>query len=393
MLNPTPMNTRPDERAISLAAHIIAGCDREHPADAVLRAQLRQARELSRSAAAEVARGVFAWFRWFGWLEPGHPVEEGVRRALELAENYAREPRSFSGADLLTRAVPAWIAGVCEVTEGWLRELQREPALWLRARAGQGGQLAAHLAGAQPGSLPDSLRYDGTEDLFRHALFHAGEFEIQDIASQAVGWVCAPQPGETWWDACAGEGGKLLHLSQLMENRGLIWASDRARWRLDKLRRRAARARCFNYRAALWDGGPGLPTRTRFDGVLLDAPCAGLGTWGRNPHARWTTVPNDVEELAALQLRLLAACAPALQPGGRLVYAVCTLSRPETVDVCEAFQARCPDFEPLPFSHPFRTDAAPSAQQCWWPQETGGNGMFVAQWRAGARSPGAGLKS
>ncbi|MGC8000561.1 hypothetical protein ACP3XN_24520, partial [Salmonella enterica] len=83
-----------------------------------------------------------------------------------------------------------------------------------------------------------------------------------------------------------------------MENSGLIWASDRAAWRLQKLKRRTARAKVFNYRVAMWDGGVKLPTKTKFDGVLVDAPCSGLGTWQRNPHARWTTTPGDVAELA-----------------------------------------------------------------------------------------------
>ncbi len=76
--------------------------------------------------------------------------------------------------------------------------------------------------------LPESLTYDGTEDLFHNGAFQAGEFEIQDIASQVVGHLCAPAPGQFWWDACAGEGGKTLHLADLMRGKGLIYASDRA---------------------------------------------------------------------------------------------------------------------------------------------------------------------
>jgi 16S rRNA (cytosine967-C5)-methyltransferase len=101
-----------------------------------------------------------------------------------------------------------------------------------------------------------------------------------------------------------------------MSNEGLIWASDRAQWRLAKLKQlkqRAARAKMFNYRAALWDGGDHLPTRTLFDGVLVDAPCSGVGTWHRNPHARWTTTANDVLELAEIQKRLLAEAARAVK--------------------------------------------------------------------------------
>src|SRR4029077_5055580 len=137
--------------------------------------------------------------------------------------------------------------------------------------------------------------------------------------------ICAPEPAQTVWDACAGEGGKTLHLSDLMQNKGLIWASDRAEWRLQILKRRAARAGVFNYRPKLWNGGPKLPTKTLFDIVLLDAPCSGIGTWQRNPHGRWTTTPDDIYELAELQSRLLSPAAAAVNPGGKLIYSACTL--------------------------------------------------------------------
>jgi len=219
--------------------------------------------------------------------------------------------------------------------------------------------------------------------LFRTPEFHAGEFEMQDLGSQAVGWACAAQPGETWWDACAGEGGKLLHLSVLMQNKGLIWASDRAAWRLQKLKRRAARARVFNYRAAPWDGGPKLPTRTKFDGVLVDAPCSGIGTWHRNPHARWTTTPQDLKELSDLQKQLLQHAAPALKPGGKLLYAACTLTRAETAGVVEWFTGRQPQFKALPLVNPLKTDSSPTLLLYLWPQHSGGNGMFIAAWVRG----------
>ncbi|MDR1789475.1 MAG: RsmB/NOP family class I SAM-dependent RNA methyltransferase, partial [Opitutaceae bacterium] len=181
-------------------------------------------------------------------------------------------------------------------------------------------------------------------------------------------------PGETWWDACAGEGGKSLHLSDLMRNRGLIRATDRNLRRLASLRARAARAQVFNYRADPWDGSARLPFKTRFDGILVDAPCSGAGTWRRNPHARWTTSPDDVRDLAAVQLRLLENVLPLLKPGGRLVYSVCTFTRAETDAVADALSAARPGLQPLPlFStaprlhlHPALTDA---------------NAMFLAAWR------------
>jgi len=345
--------------------------------------------------ARDISRAVFAYYRWRGWLDRSPPIAAQVSQSLELARRFAETPGSFPDAELITRAVPAWAQEEMEITADWARSIQEEPVLWLRAKQGQGEALARKLgsgavyapaAATESGeaTLPDALLYEGELDLFRTPEFQAGEFEIQDISSQAVGRLCDPKPGEMWWDACAGEGGKLLHLSDLMQNKGLIWASDRADWRLKKLKLRAARAKCFNYRSVPWDGGAKLPTKTKFDGVLMDAPCSNIGTWQRNPHARWTTTPQDVRELADVQQRLLAHAARAVKPGGRLIYSVCTLTRAETSAVAAAFEGKFPDFAPLPLANPFDPAVTPAPRLCLWPQQSGGNGMFIAAWRRAA---------
>jgi 16S rRNA (cytosine967-C5)-methyltransferase len=382
------------DREIEIAARVVAQAQRGQPADAALREVLRAGRGLSADTARAISQAVFAFFRWRGWLNPGEPLERQLVAAGELAVRFAREPQGFSDAEL-ARAVPDWIGEAMDVSPAWLRSLQAEPRLWLRAKRGHAHELAAALGGSwipgQP-ALRDAVQYLGHEDLFVSKEFHAGLFEVQDVASQIVGLLCDPQPGQTWWDACAGEGGKTLHLSDLIGNKGLIWSSDRAEWRLKRLKLRARRAHCFNYRARLWDGGAKLPTKTLFDGVLVDAPCSGVGTWGRNPHARWTTTERDVSELAAVQRRLLDHVAPAVKPGGKLLYAVCTLTRAETTGVAAAFQAKHPEFEPLelgPVELPVKSESlltsAPTI--CLWPQATGGNGMFVAAWRRRGNPP------
>jgi 16S rRNA (cytosine967-C5)-methyltransferase len=376
----------------ALAADVIARADRAHPADAVLREAVRRAGGVGEKVAREASRAVFAYYRWRGWLDPAQSVARQIEAALELAAEFQFEPARFTDAELAARAVPGWTREEMEVPAAWLRAIQAEPAPWLRAKRGQGRALAAALGDCERPPEPrfaDALHHVGGADLFRTAAFHAGEFEIQDIASQAVGFACDPQPGETWWDACAGEGGKLLHLSDLMQNKGLIWASDRAAWRLKQLKRRAARAKCFNYRAVLWDGTARLPTKTKFDGVLVDAPCSGVGTWQRNPHARWTTTPEDVHELAAVQRRLLAHVAPSVKPGGKLVYAVCTMTRAETRAVVEAFNTAQADFEPLVLPDVLAREA-PTSELMIWPQDLGGSGMFIAAWRRKAGAPGVG---
>ena len=367
----------------NLAQRVIRAADREHPADGVLRDVLKAQRELFPDERSQVSAAVFAYYRWRGWLEPAKPLPDQIERAVRLSERYTSDPDSFTDEELTARAVPGWLATVMEVTPAWVRALQNQPKLWLRAHRGQGGQLAVRLGDCYAfgkGSMADTLNYRGRQDLFRTAEFHAGEFELQDISSQAVGLICAPCPGETWWDACAGEGGKTLHLSELMENKGLIWASDPAAWRLQKLKRRAARAKVFNYRTAAWDGGARLPTKTKFDGVLVDAPCSGIGTWQRNPHARWTATPEDIEELSKLQEGILANVASAVKPGGKLIYAVCSLARAETLGVAEAFEKRSPEFVRLRIVNPLAPEAPASAAVECWPQQFGGSGMFIAAW-------------
>ena len=368
-----------------IAAEVIRQTGKDKPADAALREVLKSLRDLAPFDATEIARTVFIYYRWHVWLREERGVEAKMRLALRLNQRFQGDESSVPFSELRAKAVPAWTAAEMGISDEWLCSLQREPKLWLRAKRGTAAALADKLLGAEVSPLlPDALLYRGEEDLFKTPEFHAGEFEIQDIASQIVGMLCAPQPGETWWDTCAGEGGKTLHLSDLMQNKGLLWASDRAEWRLQKLKRRTGRAKVFNYRSVFWDGGKKLPTKTKFDGVLVDAPCSGIGTWQRNPQARWTTSENDVRELSAIQKSLLANVAPSVKPGGKLVFSVCTLSRAETTEVVADFNAKfAAEFEPLVFPEiklNERTVAGASSLTLW-PQDLDGNGMFIAGWR------------
>ncbi len=363
-----------------LAARIITR-SKTARADEVLRAELKVERLQPRDSSA-VAAMVFSYFRWRGWLEEGQDMARQFAAVRELDFQFSSNSDAFSLEDLL-KAIPAWARDEVAVTREWLVTLQTQPTLWLRAKRGTGEALARKLGDCIRGrdELSDTLEYQGREDLFRTQEFHAGEFEVQDIASQFVGLLCDPQPGETWWDACAGEGGKLLHLSELMQNKGLIWASDRSERRLVNLRRRTARAKVFNYRAVPWDGAAKPPTKTKFDGVLVDAPCSGVGTWQRNPHARWTTTLQDVQELGAIQQQLLLHAAASVKPGGKLIYAVCTLTRTETDAVATACSPRLSGFAPSPLPAWPNEPPAASDQRWIWPQNFRGNGMFVKAWK------------
>ena len=348
-------------------------------ADAALRDVLRRG-SLLPGEKAFVSRAVFAYYRWFGWLDPAKPPSSNLRHALELAGQFQDKPASFPDADLIKHSVPEWAHQVLAVTPALARELQREPRLWLRARGGDGQALASLLGDCElHPKYPGAVWYQGNDDLYHSFEFKRGEFEIQDLSSQIVGHSCNPQPGETWWDACAGEGGKTLHLAGLMQGQGLVWATDPADWRIANLKKRAARAQIYNYRFKVWANKAQLPTKTKFDGVLVDAPCSGLGTWGRNPQARWTTTLKDVHELALIQKDLLAKAAAAVKPGACLVYSVCTLARPESAEVADHFEATHPAFQPHLLPNPLKA-AHRSHRLELHPQELHANGMFIAAW-------------
>ena len=375
-------------------------------ADAALRDFMRRHPHFPQPGREKLTRAVFAYFRWLRWLEDGRlPVQ--IEAAAKIQERFAQDPRSVKDQALAAMAVPEWIwpeldfgpdATEAEARKfAWLRSLQIKPPLWLRARPGTAVALAKTLGRCEPAAhplAPDALHYSGSADLYVSAPFNSGEFEIQDLASQLVGALCAPKPGETWWDACAGEGGKSLHLADQMQNKGTLWCSDRSHRRLDNLKRRFSRAQLYNYRLAPWETPDHLPTKTKFDGILVDAPCSGIGTWARNPDARWTTTTQDVEELSSVQRGLLDKVAGSLKPGGRLVYAVCTLARRETTDLAAAFTTAHPEFTPLALP----TGSIPNNPQSvisktlpeverdphcvtLWPQDRYANGMFVAAWQ------------
>ncbi len=364
-----------NRRTSSLVIEVLRQANRENPADAVLKRVLRGGDfKVDALLAREVAETVQAYYRWFGWLNPEYPLAQRVVYAAKLQEEFNANPLAISDVNLQPRTVPQWVWSEMSITIPWLRALQSPPRLWLRCKPGTRERVAETLGDCDaPDDPVDTLIYRGTKDLFHTAGFRAGEFEVQDVNSQRVGLIADPQPGETWWDACAGEGGKTMVLSAVMKNKGLIWVSDRAEWRLKKLKQRAGLMGVFNYRSVWWDGGAKPPTKTKFDGILLDAPCSGLGTWQRNPQSRWTTTPEDIAELADLQLKLLKHVAPSLKPGGKLVYAVCTLPRRETTEVATRFERNVPGFE--------RLEAPGTRNGFLLPELTGGNGMYIALWR------------
>lgn len=177
--------------------------------------------------------------------------------------------------------------------------------------------------------------------------FRHGYFEMQDEGSQLISMLMQPAPGSTVADACAGGGGKTLHLAAMMMNRGRIFAIEVEEYRLKNIHERLRRAGISIVQTSLAETVDGVIAAGEADGVLVDAPCSGVGAFRRNPASKSQFTVAAVEGLAKKQAELLDRYSLLLKPGGRLVYSTCTLIRRENEEQVDAFLKRHPDFELL----------------------------------------------
>lgn len=264
--------------------------------------------------------------------------------------------------------------------------LQRRPPLWLRVQSHPQELLETFdTVGASAEfstAFPEALKLVNTKiNLFETEAIRQGWVEVQDISSQCVGKICAPKPGQRWLDYCAGAGGKTLQLSSMMNNKGVIVAVDKRNWKLDDLKKRARRAGFCNIQPRQSEGDfPKVPQNS-FDGVLVDAPCSCTGTWRRNPDARWSSQPDDIVSLAALQKEILSHAQKAVKNGGVLIYATCSFAIPENEGTAEWFLANYPDFTAEPFNHPLTGIPCPNGMLRVLPSDGDGDAMFIARFR------------
>lgn len=209
----------------------------------------------------------------------------------------------------------------------------------------------------------ESLRREGVETLktslspfglnivrrmnvFSLQAFQDGWFEVQDEGSQLLPLFIDPKPNAKVLDPCAGAGGKTLEFAALMKNRGEIFATDVNGFRLEELRKRAKRAGAQNIRVQEIQSIENLANRYNafFDIVFIDAPCSGLGTIRRNPGLKWIVTEQTVHEVSEKQKAILHSSATLVKPGGKLVYATCTMLKQENEDVVEKFFIQHPEF-------------------------------------------------
>jgi len=198
---------------------------------------------------------------------------------------------------------------------------------------------------------PIGIRMGAKLNISRHVLFTEGKIEVQDEGSQLLSYLVSPKRGMMVADFCAGAGGKTLAIGALMKNTGRLYAFDVSEKRLHNLGQRLKRSGLSNLHAQVISSeqDPKLKRLNgKFDRVLVDAPCSGLGTLRRNPDLKWRQTEQDVLELTQKQSAILARAAKLTKAGGRLTYATCSLLRDENEAIVEAFIEANPEFSLIP---------------------------------------------
>lgn len=189
-------------------------------------------------------------------------------------------------------------------------------------------------------NYPDALQLRQRQNVFRSASFKEGMFEVQDANSQLVGAYLGVEPGQRVVDACAGGGGKTLHLAALMQNKGKIVALDTEEWKLGNLKLRARRAGAGNIETKTIDSHKVVKRLyDSADRLLLDVPCSGLGVLKRNPDAKWKLGPEFIEKVKTTQQEIIQKYSPIVRTGGQMVYSTCSILPSENHLQVKAFLA------------------------------------------------------
>lgn len=238
----------------------------------------------------------------------------------------------------IVESIPDWLdtLGEKELGKIWERELHalnQKAKVVLRVntlkikRADLQHQLAdEEIETHAPKEFPDALLLDERQNIFTRQQFRDGMFEVQDAGSQLIAPFLRAEPGMRVIDACAGAGGKTLHLASLLQNKGKIIAMDTEAWKLDELKKRARRAGATNIEPRLIDSSKVIKRLAgSADRVLLDVPCSGLGVIKRNPDAKWKLSANFIEDVKRTQQKILNDYCVMLKPGGALVYSTCSI--------------------------------------------------------------------
>lgn len=400
----------------------------EHPADAVVSRFFRDNRGLGPRERATLAETVYTVLRkklLFDHLAPSgsgpkerrlailgfHGPRDFLKSALtEQEKNWLDQCDAINPADLMERHrhnLPEWLVQPLKDQLGdefWplAESMAQNAPLDLRVnvlkekRADVQKELAqAAIKSVATPYSPWGLRIEGKPALTKLDAFTRGAIEVQDEGSQLLALLLDAKRGEMVVDFCAGAGGKTLAIGATMRSTGRLYAFDVSAHRLDALKPRMARSGLSNiHPAAIAHERDERIKRLagKIDRVLVDAPCSGLGTLRRNPDLKWRQSAKAVQELVVKQAGILDSAARLLKPGGRLVYATCSILPQENEAIAEAFTAAHPDFVPLDAGEVLsQLKVEQAASLCsggetgtaylrMWPHRHQTDGFFAAVW-------------
>lgn len=277
----------------------------------------------------------------------------------------------------IAQSIPDWLNefGKDQLGEAWVDEitaLNKPAALIIRVNTLKTSrqkllqELSKLDIKAEPlTDYPDAIKLFKRTNLFANPLFKAGLFEVQDASSQKVASFLDVKPGMHVIDACAGAGGKTLHLSALMESKGRIVSLDTELWKLEELRKRAKRAGAQNIETRLIENNTINKLKNSADRVLLDVPCSGLGVIKRNPDAKWKLKPEFIDNIRTTQQKILSEYADMVKLGGQIVYATCSILPIENTQQVETFLQQNSSFEMV-------------KQEIISPNQSGFDGFYMA---------------
>ncbi|MDD3375071.1 MAG: RsmB/NOP family class I SAM-dependent RNA methyltransferase [Candidatus Omnitrophica bacterium] len=370
---------------------------KRYPLDREIKNYFRKHKECGSKDRFLITESLFSLFRWYGWVkgklpnnQPENPLKSkkfcvGLSAVLwldnqpfvqfmEILYDAAGIDATWlkSSPDLIEDKikglshffkirkcdvldlVPEWFRK--EIKDDDLRSMiepfQKRPPIWIRVQNN-----AEEIVFKELKNLGiDLAQHEGISNAFKLSTsklnlkdiesYQNGLFEIQDLASQCLGLACGVSADQSWWDVCAGAGGKSLLLADQMKGQGKIVATGNR----EEIKKRATRANFKNI--CITDLDKIVLSQHSFDGVLVDAPCSCTGTWRRNPDLRWTSLRNVCEQSACVQKEILEFAFKKVKPGGVLVYATCSLSVQENEDIVSHFLKTSPEFALEDFFHP-----------------------------------------
>ena len=399
----------------------------DHPTDAVVARHFRENRSLGPRERAALSDTVYAILRErlkFEWLARSGTGSKWRRLAIlgfpgdrdflksaltEVEKTWWDHCLAVKDADLMAQHrhnLPDWLATalgdqVGNEFDALVASLNQPAPLDLRVNVLKKKREALLAELRQAGLVceptaysPLGIRLQGKPSLAKLPAFVQGDVEVQDEGSQLLALLLDAKRGEMVVDFCAGAGGKTLAIGAAMRNSGRLYAFDTSGHRLDALKPRLARSGLSNvHPVAIAHERDDRIKRLagKIDRVLVDAPCSGLGTLRRSPDLKWRQTPQTVAAQAELQQAILNSAARLLKPGGRLVYATCSLLPAENEAVAAAFSEAHQDFEPVPVAGLLALAQVPQADSLcqgedgqWlrlWPHRHATDGFFAAVWR------------